>query len=172
MVVVQISCREGGKRFVVEAVRRGCSVLDDIALVELQVNLTCDILLRFLREGDHAAHKRREPLSFVDDLSHLGGELLLELHEVAVEAELLELLMCRAEDCAARSLIDAAGLHADDTVLDDIDNADAVLTAEHVELTDDLRDLHGLAVQCLRDALLECERHAGLLVRCLLRCDG
>ena len=54
--------------------------------------------------------------------------------------------MCGHQDRSARCLIDAAGLHAYDAVLDDIDDADAVLAAELVQLRDDLADSHFLAV--------------------------
>ena len=45
--------------------------------------------------------------------------------------------MCCVQDRAARCLINAAALHADQTVLDDVEDADAVLAAELVQLLDE-----------------------------------
>ena len=63
-----------------------------------------------------------------------------------VERQHFELLVREVEDRAARGLIDAVVLHADEPVLDDVKNADAVCAAELVELRDDLGDLHLFAV--------------------------
>ena len=68
------------------------------------------------------------------------------------------------EDGSAGSLIDAAGLHADDTVLDDVDDADAVLAAQLVELADDIGYGHGLAVQGLGNTRLEGQGDVGDLI--------
>ncbi len=76
------------------------------------------------------------------------------------------------EDCAAGRLVHAAALHADDAVLDDVDDADAVLAAELVAGADDVGELHLLTVHRNRDALLKVDRDVGLPVRCLLRRGG
>ena len=77
--------------------------------------------------------------------------------------------MCLKEDRSAGSLIDSAGLHADDAVLDDIDDADSVRAAEFVERADDIGDFHFLAVDGGRHTLFECEREVGRFIRRCLR---
>ncbi len=92
------------------------------------------------------------------------ADLILDGIGVAVQDQLLELLVGLHEDGSAGSFIDAAGLHADDTVLDDIDDADAVLAADLVELADDIGDLHGFAVEGLGNARLEGQGDVGDLI--------
>ena len=54
--------------------------------------------------------------------------------------------MCLHEDGSSGSLINAAALHSYNTVLNDIDDTDSVLSAELVESADDIGNLHSLAV--------------------------
>ena len=72
----------------------------------------------------------------------------------------------------ARGLIDAAALHADQTVLDDVQQADAVLAADLVQVLDQLDCAHLLAVHCGGDALLEVEGDVGRGVGSLLGADA
>ena len=53
------------------------------------------------------------------------------------------------------SLVHAAALHADQTVLNDIQQADAVLAADLVQVLDQFHSAHLLAVDGGGDALLE-----------------
>ena len=85
---------------------------------------------------------------------------------------LLELLMCFHQNGSARSLIDTAGLHADNTVLHDVDDADAVLAAETVQLTDNIGNLHLLAVDGGRNTFLEGHGHILALLRSFFRGDA
>ena len=74
-----------------------------------------------------------------------------------VEREHFQLLVREIEDRAARRLINAVILHADEPVFDNIQNADAVLAAELVQLADDVGDLHLLAVDGHRNACLKAD---------------
>jgi hypothetical protein len=64
----------------------------------------------------------------------LRGELVALEHDLAVHGEGLDRAVRGVEDGAAGGLVDAAALHADEAVLDEIDAADAVLAAEFVEV--------------------------------------
>ena len=77
--------------------------------------------------------------------------------------------MREVEDGAARRLIDAPILHADQPVLDDVDDADAVRAADGVQLLDDLAGLHLLAVERDGRAGLKVDGDVGGLVRRLER---
>ena len=68
------------------------------------------------------------------------------MQRLFVERQHFELLVREVEDRAARGLIDAVVLHADEPVFHDVEDADAVFAAELVELADDVGDLHLLAV--------------------------
>src|SRR5699024_9826687 len=113
--------------------------------------------------------KRCEPFAFVHDLSKLASQFLLGFHGVAVKDQFLKLLVSRHEDGSSRSLVNAAGLHAYYTVFHDIDDADAVFSAQAVQFGDDLGYFHGFAVQGLRNACLESHSDLSLLVGSLLR---
>ena len=54
--------------------------------------------------------------------------------------------MCLHEDGSAGSLVYTTGLHTNNTVLNDIYNTNAVLSAKSVQLGDDVRSFHLLAV--------------------------
>ena len=84
-----------------------------------------------------------------------------------IHGQHLQLGVGEVQDGAAGGLVDAVILHADETVLHDIDDADAVLAAQIVELLDDLAGLHLLAVDGHRSAGLEVDGHIGGLVRSL-----
>ena len=75
------------------------------------------------------------------------------------------------EDRAARRLIHATALHADNTVFDDIDDADAILSAELVECKKNLLYRHLLSVQRNRHTFFPINAYIGLLIRSLFRCD-
>ena len=55
------------------------------------------------------------------------------MRRLAVERDRLDGAMRGEQDGAARRLVDAARLHADETVLDEIEPADAVGLAELVQ---------------------------------------
>ena len=75
------------------------------------------------------------------------------------------------EDRSARSLVNAAGFHSDNTVLNDVDDADAMLAAQTVQLTDDVGDFHFLAIYGGRNTLLEGHGHILALIGSFLRGD-
>ena len=72
------------------------------------------------------------------------------------------------QDRTAGSLVHAAALHAHQTVLDDVQQADAVLAANLVQVLDQLDSAHLLAVNSSGDALLEVEGDVGRGVGSLL----
>ena len=76
--------------------------------------------------------------------------------------------MREVKDGAARRLVDAVVLHADETVLHDVEDADAVRAAERVELFDDGGDLHFLAVDRHGHARLKFHGDLRGLVGCLI----
>jgi len=56
------------------------------------------------------------------------------MRRAAVEGDALDAAMGAVQDGAAGRLVDAARLHADEAVLDEVEAADAVLAAQLVEL--------------------------------------
>ena len=73
------------------------------------------------------------------------------------------------QDRSARCFVYSAGFHTYNTVLHDIDDADAVFSAECIELFDDVGYFHFFAVDRLRNTCLKCHCHIFRLVRSFLR---
>src|SRR5262249_56761258 len=92
-----------------------------------------------------------------------------EMGGAAVERDALDAAMGGVQDGAARRLIDAAALHADEAVLDQIEPADAVGLAEFVEPRQQRRRRQLLAVDRHGIAALELDLDIGRLVRRRLR---
>ena len=155
MVVIQIAGCEGSKAFIVERVRRSCAGFDDIALVELEFYFAGYIFLSLFYECLNCLAQRSEPFAFVYNLSHLVAHIDLFCIGITVEDQLFQLLMCLHQDRSAGSLINAAGFHANNTVLYDIDDADAVLCAQLVQSADDVGNLHLYTVYALRNAFFK-----------------
>ena len=86
-----------------------------------------------------------------------------------VERDLLERLVRRVKDCAAGRLVHAAAFHSDKAVFNHIDDTDAVFAAQVVELFDNLRRGHLLAVHRDRHALFKADRDIRRRVGGLLR---
>ena len=76
------------------------------------------------------------------------------------------------QDCSARSLVNTSGLHTDNTVLDDIADADSVLAAKLIEFADNIGNLHLFAIDALGNAGLKCHRNISLLVGRVFRSYG
>jgi len=54
------------------------------------------------------------------------------VHDLAIHRQRFHLAVAEVEDRAAGGLVDAAALHADEPVFDEVDPADAVFAAELV----------------------------------------
>ncbi len=80
--------------------------------------------------------------------------------------------MRRQQDGAARRLVDAARLHADEAVLDQVDAADAVVAAELVQLGEQRGRRQRLAVEADGVAARKADRAVGRLIGRLHRRDG
>ena len=76
------------------------------------------------------------------------------------------------QDGTAGGLIDAAALHAHQTVLHDIQQADAVLAAQLVQVLHQLHSAHLLAVHGGGDALFKVDGHIGGNIGSLLGGDA
>ena len=76
------------------------------------------------------------------------------------------------QDRAARRLVDAARLHADEAVLDEVDAADAVVAAVVIQRRQQVGGAQRIAVDRHRVALLETDGDDGRLVGGILRRDG
>ena len=71
--------------------------------------------------------------------------------------------------CSAGSLINAAALHANETVLNDISDTYTVSSSNLVAVSEEICRGELLSVNFYRDTLLELDRYICRSIRCLLR---
>src|SRR5260370_20352278 len=132
-LVVDRVLLEGDVAEAVEAPGRPPADDSDRSLVELQPHDAFDILLALVDQRLQHFALGGEPEAVVDQLGIARHHLVLEMRRTAVEGQALDPAMRRLQDRAARRLIDAARLHADKPVLDEIEPADPMLAAELVQ---------------------------------------
>ena len=94
------------------------------------------------------------------------------MHGAAVQGDAFDAAVRRDQYGPAGGLIDAARLHADETVLDQVQTADAVVVTVLVQRGQDRRGRHGLAIDRDGIALFEADLDDGRHVRGVLGADG
>jgi len=155
LVVVGVRTLEAGDGVVVEAVLGTASGDVAGALEELDPDFAGDELLAL---GDH--HLKHLPLgckpeTVVNHVGVAGDQAVAQMHDFAVEGDLLQSAVGVVEDGSGGGLIDAPGLHAHEAVLDDVHPSHGVLAADGVEFPHDVGGGEGFAVDLDGDALLE-----------------
>ncbi|KAI3485125.1 hypothetical protein L1887_51562 [Cichorium endivia] len=129
----------GGELLVVQELLGAAALDDDVALVELELDLTVDSLLRLRDAGSDKLALGREEEAVIELLGELGGDdLVADSAHLTVERETLEVEMGGTQDGGTGRLVAAARLDADEAVLDNVDAADAVLASELVEGEEDV----------------------------------
>ena len=88
----------------------------------------------------------REPEAVIDQFGVARGQFILQMRRAAIQRQLLDATMGSMIDGAARRFVHAARFHADIAVLDQIEPADAMLAAIFVELLQQRRRAHRLAI--------------------------
>ena len=73
------------------------------------------------------------------------------------------------QDGPAGCLIYTAGFHSYYTVFYNVNDADSVFPAQFVQFHDDLRNFHGLSVECFRDSGFKCHSYIFRFIRRFLR---
>ena len=86
-----------------------------------------------------------------------------------VNRDHFQMLVSEVQNGSARRLVNTAILHAHQTILNDVDNANAVLAAQLVKLLDNLRNFHLLAINGNGNASFKIDGHIRRLVGCLHR---
>ena len=130
---VDVVFAERGQILAVEPERRSSADRAGSALVELHPHVAGDRHLGAIDEGVERLAQRREPEAVVDQIGVGQRQLVLEPHRRLVQRQMLQLAVGGGEDRAAGRLVDAAALHPDQPVLQQVDAADAVLAADGVE---------------------------------------
>src|SRR5580700_3802016 len=132
-LVVDLVLLEGDVCEAIEALRRFAPDHAGEALVELEAHGALDAVLALVDHRLQHQPLRREPEPVVDELGIARHELVLEVRRAAIEGDALDAAMRCVHERAAGRLVDAARLHADETVLHEIEAADAMLAAKLVQ---------------------------------------
>ena len=77
LLVLDVVLGEGRDVLVIERIGRGDAGVDDVALVQLEFDVTGDRLLRAVDERGQRLAQRSEPLSVVDEVGELDGVVML-----------------------------------------------------------------------------------------------
>ena len=97
-------------------------------------DLAGDVLLRVVDERVERPLERREPQAVVDELAPALVDRALEPGQVALDGDVLQLLVRGDQRDRAGRLVDLAALDADEPVLDHVEPADALRAGARVEL--------------------------------------
>src|SRR6185503_21373340 len=81
----------------------------------------------------------------------LHSERIAQVHHFAIERDRLERTVCCVKDGDPGCLVHAARLHADESILDEIDTADAVFSSDLIQRVEQCYGIELLAVD--RDRL-------------------
>ena len=158
-LVVHVVVTEGGEVLPVEAEGALASHGDDVALVEFQAHHAGDGTLGVVDERVQGFPQGAEPQALVDEFPVLQGHQVLELQGGVVQHQGFQFPVGDHEDGAAGGLVKAPGLHPHQTVLHHVHPADAVLAPQGIEVLDELRGLHALAVDRHGRAAFELDIH-------------
>src|SRR5262249_17408685 len=134
--VLLVVARAHGERREIGAIERkfGLAAGDvHVALVQLEGDLARHLFLGLIYESVERLAQRREPQSVVHEFGILERNLLLEVHEVALQAKRFEFAMRGEQHRAARRFIAASRLDADEAILHQIDAPDGIAAADLVQ---------------------------------------
>ncbi len=108
--------------------------------------------LGLVNKCQQCVHLGRVPKAVVHHLRDFRSQPVAQVQQVAIGRELLDQLMGRIEHGHARGFIDAAALHAHETVFDDVNPPDAVAPRDLVQLGHGFERAEPLAVHVHRHA--------------------
>ena len=91
------------------------------------------------------------------------------MESILVDGDGFQNVVSLVQDGAGGGFVHAAALHADKTVLNDIQLANAILAADLVQVLNQGNTVHLLAVHSGGNALLKVDGNIGRGIRCLLR---
>ena len=119
------------------------------------------MLLGIQRESLKRLPQGGKPLAVVDQVGEIHRQLALHVLGVLVQGNHFQDLVGTVKNRSAGGLVHTPVLHADQPVFYDIQKADAIVAAQLIELTDDIRGLHLFAVDRHGPALFKIQGHIG-----------
>ena len=125
-LIVDIVGAEGGQIFAVEAVWAFYADISAGTFVQFNSYGTGNILLSDVDKGVESVFKRQPPLAVIDQISIFMSNNFFIMESISIDGDGFQRLMRGVKNGSARILIDAAALHADQTVFYDIINANTI----------------------------------------------
>ena len=105
-----------------------------IALINFQAHPTVHLRLRGIDHRLQHLPLRRPPVAVVDQACVARHQIVLEVRDLAIEADRFDGAMGFEHDAATRRLVAAARFHSDIAIFDEVQPAHPMLTAEVVQL--------------------------------------
>src|ERR1043165_5831468 len=137
-LAVDLLALEGDHFLSVEGVRALAFDGSGLAFEEADGDLAVQGFGHFLGRGPEGFAQGGEPAAVVDELGEREAEVLAVMTGFAVEVEFFEGAEGFDDHGAAGGFVEAAGLHADAPIFDQVYASDAVAAGDVVELEDDL----------------------------------
>src|SRR6266496_871684 len=113
-----------------------------VPLVQRKSDRASDFLLRAFDKCVERFPQWREPQAVINQLSVLQPNMLFEMHNVAFAAEGFEFTMCGNQQCSAWCLVTSSRLDTNETVLDNVNPADRVASADFIQQFDQRHRTH------------------------------
>ena len=125
---------EGRQFLAVQAVGGYGARGNDVALVQLQLYITCHGLLRAFHKGRKRLAQRGIPLAVVYKIGKFLRHQRFVVRGLLIQTKHFQLLVRKIQNRAARCFVYAAALHAHKAVFYNINDAHAVGAADGVQL--------------------------------------
>ncbi len=152
-LVVAAAAFHARDAFVIEAVRTRAAIEHQIALIEIDLRFTGHGPLRLANESQERVHLGRIPKTVVHHFGHLGRHPIAQVHEIAIERELLDRGMGEIEERHARRFVHAAAFHAHEAIFHHVDPAHSIAPRDRVGFVHYSQRTEPLAI--------DADRHAG-----------
>lgn len=155
VVLIGVVAFHRGDGVAVERVRTAAASVHDVSFVEFEAYFAVDGFLGLGNQSLDGFALGGEPEAVVDHGGVFGDKGVAYFLGFAVHGDGFDVAVSSQQDGAAGGFVDAAALHADEAVFDDVDTADAVEATEVVEDEHDAQRVkQGVAVFFTGDVLL------------------
>lgn len=129
----------GGQISVVQSLGAGSSLDGTVTLVELDFNLSDHIALGKVERVADKFHLGREPESVVAQAGEFVRHALGDSLDLTIHANSFQVHVRSSQQGTSRCLVDPTRLDSDETVLDDIDASNSVLSGNGVAVQENIQ---------------------------------
>mmetsp|Transcript_7694 Transcript_7694/g.9623 ORF Transcript_7694/g.9623 Transcript_7694/m.9623 type:complete len:221 (-) Transcript_7694:6-668(-) len=124
----------------------------NVPLIQLHPHVSLHIPLTILDRISYQLHLWREPEPVVAETSEFGRECFGDAFHFAIHADAFDIEVSRAEECSAGCFVDPPGFDTYESILDDIDTTDSVLSRDFVAVQEQVEGVgDGSAIRRIGD---------------------